>query len=928
MAFEERIIPAMLVVIIVVALLIYAFYSNFLSTQELIIKENVCRGDYSSLSGRINNIHSKSPKIKLKSRDINDDSYNNDFNSISSPLSHKNLNINSLTKKDNKSNPLEEESQNYSPGTIYITGSTNIPENVNNLTLVELEGDFIYTVCLPSPSRKGLIINIWNNSSEVKNIKSSVSFKIDGLSRSQMITLTSNNILCLQSNGKYWIQLEKNNYNDNEEIIAHKVKEQIDESFKETKDQLEDEILFLKEKFFNSFKEDKDLYNKIINDKIRNFEDNIKCKLSSIDINNFEKMIINKINSSLNNKNNDDLIDIITDEISTIKNKIDLMKTNIQSEIMEFLKTDNNYLRNRLNQLVDEAKEFVHSELQDKVNNIIPNQIKNIFENAKETIENNITSKVNNKVNRVKLNLNNYLSTVTDNLKLYFDELVNKINADIQNIEYRIQSYVESSILEIQQQLSVQIDNIKSTIDVSINNQILKIQNQIEDIRNSIRTEIKNNKDNINEELSLIKSSISYQLNNVISSLKNQVTLKITDVKDLLQSQLNEEKENIQNMIEDQKNTIDNQLEVIKTRIDSQQSYIQSQISFLKSSVISKQSNLENEYLTLSQDLDNLKNQISLFQQNIKTGTLTVNNIDVNSINLSGTINRITLTNTSSSALAIWSDSSGNTFIGTNYLVNNSNVYNNNTGIGALIFSNASMTYGGNTAVGSNCLRNSTGDYNTVVGENISGFTSTGSAFFGYEAGIGTNGNYNTNIGYASGYGQSGNYNSLFGANTSVAASSTNTPYSNSTAIGANAQITDSDQIVLGGSSNGVYPLVQIPGSLQLTSGYITGGLSNYGYIVTCDSNGNISNIPSPSSLSQISLNVYGVVLFPGSKFILYTVSSYGGVSYSFDNSTGTAPLFIPVSSISDITLEIGTNTTVVNSIQVYYLSNLINLIV
>jgi outer membrane murein-binding lipoprotein Lpp len=172
-------------------------------------------------------------------------------------------------------------------------------------------------------------------------------------------------------------------------------------------------------------------------------------------------------------------------------------------------------------------------------------------------------------------------------------------------------------------------------------------------------------------------------------------------------------------------------------------------------------------------------------------------------------------------------DGNLNTAVGSSALegiVDNS-VGNRNVAIGvqALYSSNSSEN---NTAVGSYALlNNSNGSSNTALGFN-SMLNNNGNQ----NTALGTDtllnnvvGNKNTAVGYNAGYNMyDGSFNTFLGANTSV--DSASNTYSYSTAIGYGADITGTNQIVLGGENEGVFPIVYAPGGLD---GNLIGGDTN-----------------------------------------------------------------------------------------------------
>jgi len=194
-----------------------------------------------------------------------------------------------------------------------------------------------------------------------------------------------------------------------------------------------------------------------------------------------------------------------------------------------------------------------------------------------------------------------------------------------------------------------------------------------------------------------------------------------------------------------------------------------------------------------------------------------------------------------------------------------------------------------NTAIGYRALYKDTNSYNTAIGyqtlyTNVDGSCNTaigGQALFNN---ISTNGvGSNTAIGYNSGYNDKYGYNNTYiGYNTGPTSSTT---YNNSTAIGTNAIITASDQIVLGGldSDNSLYPTVYIPGNIQLNSTdfiYGTGGSITSTTSQTINYTSLIGN--TGSSTGSLCINYSGnTVSINSSYFNIYApygTSVYGNM--------------------------------------------------
>ena len=165
--------------------------------------------------------------------------------------------------------------------------------------------------------------------------------------------------------------------------------------------------------------------------------------------------------------------------------------------------------------------------------------------------------------------------------------------------------------------------------------------------------------------------------------------------------------------------------------------------------------------------------------------------------------------NTAVGAACLQDNTTGvnNTGVGSGTLQDNT-TGNNNTGVGQqALFQNT--TGNGNTSVGYLSLYNeTTGNYNTALGNQ--------------SLGLNTVGINNSALGSGAGYNDiSGNYNTYLGTNTGQ--SVIGPIYQYSTAIGANAVTTSSNQMMLGGNNgSNVYPQVVAPGGMTGATGSFT----------------------------------------------------------------------------------------------------------
>ena len=192
-----------------------------------------------------------------------------------------------------------------------------------------------------------------------------------------------------------------------------------------------------------------------------------------------------------------------------------------------------------------------------------------------------------------------------------------------------------------------------------------------------------------------------------------------------------------------------------------------------------------------------------------------------------------------------------NTAVGRNALLDNTGG-GSNTGIGYEAL-NANTTGSNNTSVGQSSMSNNlTGSFNTAVGDNSLDTNTTGSnnTALGADAGF-------TNL--------TGSNNTFLGYNTDI---SGNVVYNHSTALGADAKISASNQIVLGTASDSVL----IRGPLSVT-GTITGTATNVN--VTEVSSGSF-RVPflSGNSGSQTISSDAGITYNPASNVLSTCVST------------------------------------------------------
>jgi hypothetical protein len=185
-----------------------------------------------------------------------------------------------------------------------------------------------------------------------------------------------------------------------------------------------------------------------------------------------------------------------------------------------------------------------------------------------------------------------------------------------------------------------------------------------------------------------------------------------------------------------------------------------------------------------------------------------------------------------------------------------------NTAVGSIsLYTNTEGS--SNTAVGVQSLfYNLTGSSNTAVGLQSLYYNSTGfnNTAFGNLSLFNSRGSNNTGQGLAAGYtNTSGSNNTYIGYQADCSGNN----FSNSTALGANAKVTKSNQIVLGGNNSG-YPDVYVPGNVGIGTTTpskkldVAGSDALINGLTIGFGGGNVSN-NTTLGVSALSLNTTGV---------------------------------------------------------------------
>lgn len=805
----------------------------------------------------------------------------------------KNILVETINKENGKIKFIDIKQAMNDCGVIYIKGSDDISENIKNGSLIQLEGEEIYTVNFPSAFREGQTINIWNASTVAKNLKSETKFIIDGVQKSQVITLKTGKIISFQSNGKYWIALSPTDFSENKDMILKHLLSKVDLAIESSRLSLDSQLGDTHNKLINQLKEDKEFYKCEVEKTMRAFENDMDVKLSGFDIESLQKEIYNKIKPKIDSSVivKHDLLDVIKTESSKLNEKLNDMKEQISQEIAYAIVTDSNDLKKRLTNHIEINANIAREESLAKINTAIRNQQQSIMERVEHEIENISSTKVKTAMIDMKESLLLIIQSKTkddsNNVKTKFDS----VNQRITNVETYFKTTIDSEILTLQQKMQSIIVDMKANLISIIDDKINKVNTKIENLKKELSSMIENSNKLIRMHISTTTTDLRFDIYSELDTIKASFNKKLTQTKD-----------NISDIIDGTHEYIDEQIVEVQTSISSQINIIQQELQLQRVYIDSKISSGDKFLTELGSQVSLLQGQVAAMKSNLYSGSINVDNLIASTINLSNKLNGWIVYSTEASIIG--TDGSQNTFMGTSYGMNNNSIYNSNTGVGSDTFSSANMTIGCNTMIGSNSFRNSTGDYNTGVGSEVGEMISSYGSFFGYQSGSASNGKYNSAFGYQSGSSLNGNYNTLLGALTKSSS------YSYSTAIGSNATITSDNQIMLGGLNNGVYPTTVVSGPLSINGGIKFQG--NAGYFMCVNESGQYSYTPLVMSTPSVIGSDYSIILNPGYKIIGYSASNYSGSSYIFDNTDGYQML-----SILSNTLY-GDNSKIM-SYQLYY---------
>ena len=169
MRMDDRLIPFMLGVVIVIILLLLTLFYNFMPVISIVNEDNVWKSDDESPNKRVNNVFIENDLIReLSSKEVQDKDCQDN--------KHKN---------------------------VFIVGFANVPD-LNEDILVHLENESIYTVTLPYLNSNGNMIKIHNKSNKTKNVKSLQKIIHNNCEHSRLVTLKPGRTCLFHNKDNHW----------------------------------------------------------------------------------------------------------------------------------------------------------------------------------------------------------------------------------------------------------------------------------------------------------------------------------------------------------------------------------------------------------------------------------------------------------------------------------------------------------------------------------------------------------------------------------------------------------------------------------------------------------------------------------------------------------------------------------------------------
>lgn len=800
----------------------------------------------------------------------------------------------------------------YTPEVIVCFASTNISRDITNDSLIQLETNSTFTVCLPflkENERTGLILSVWNNSDSIKNIKSLTNILSDN-KKSKILTIAPSNIITFQYTGSVWLIISTMNYNKTIEELDENILQKINDIVNKKKDDIEKDILVLKNKIDLDINESKKIFIDSVEKKLKEFIESDK----DIDL--------NKITEEVRKRLNDDIRKIIIreyqekhNECNGITHIIDDLK-NIHAEISKesklddikewmFDKLDNIVNNPYISNLIDDIDDMISSIKDDFHNSKIDELLKKIkdihtkLENNDSTIidtikyilqeiktrSNEIDDKMTKKKDEIITDLYNQIS----NMKSNIIDIINKKNEDMRkDIISEIHTKVTEAIAEFRDNtnsntvvelIKLQVDSaksqIKSEIQTSLLSYVTKLQNNMNNIKiefESTKNEIKNNiteqfyhmQMSVNDKITSIYDklrSTTEQIQQLKSELSNkfktaidEINTAIIELKDSLPSEIetyiDDKIKQIQKFVND---TFNATVEDIKNQLESNSEKIDEQINLLKTTFTSDKEEIQSQIDALQANSANLKSQLDSLSTTVTYGDDEFVSFTKN-VNLNGLFLQIAdITNTSKD------------------------------------------TIGYNLAVISKSATDIAGVVNSGIVSLCNGFE----------------------LSFAASRGQLSNTNSynFFGIYPDALGSKNYNPIvqegDHALITGRTGDSKPGGIVICPWSSTTAGTRMDNLGNFKFYNG-VTANIGNCGYKLVLDTNNNYIYEPIVTTTPNVTPNDVYWYLFPGYKIVCYTDQNYVTLMGSLDNTNGTSQVLY---SSEEVFGSIDT----IQSYQVYY---------
>lgn len=494
MRIDERKLPALFIMIVIIISLMIAFLNNFIPGEIIYIKD-----ENKTSCDRITN------------------SYYEDVD------------------KNSESPILIPYNKNDIHDIIYIVGNIELGDNLNDGNLIQLNNDLIYTVTLKNKVKKDLSLNIWNNTNTIKNIKINFNNKKD-----KFITLKQQKVINLQSNGNSWNLINISDIKDNKDLIQKQILNKVKNIIKINKLSIESELESLEKKFISQFNEDISTYKKLIELKFREMENTIIIKTAFTNLTKLETLIYNKLKYNdkikINSDEYNEFTDLFNSELIKFKMEINSIKSSLKNDIIALMYTENNHFKDRISFLLKYNKEEILSEINSKINNTIQDQISFILNKLIDSINPNLDDKVKKQLLNMKESLGTLIQNKLNEYEIFVKNKVDNSRSIIKLINNEIKLTIKQEVLDLQKEFQFQITIMKDRLTFCFNNKITFIERYLSMIKDKTGDNLEKYKGD--EVISSIQQLLK-DIHEDISKQQEYISSQIIDQEENINSNIN-----------------------------------------------------------------------------------------------------------------------------------------------------------------------------------------------------------------------------------------------------------------------------------------------------------------------------------------------------------------------------------------------------